>query len=76
MHDAEKALLFLAPLVLAKFAQQRQQAAPAPAATGTTGATGATGATDAAGAAPATPQADGDSALGKVIGAVEKIFHR
>ena len=70
MHNAEKALLFLAPLVLARFAQQRHQAAPAPTAPDTAGAAGT------ANAAPATPQADGDSALGKVMGAVEKIFHR
>ncbi len=71
MQDAEKALLFLAPIVIAKWSQQRQHAAPAsPAAPAAPPATGA------ADAAPATPQADGDSALGKVIGAVEKIFHR
>jgi uncharacterized protein YidB (DUF937 family) len=75
MHNAEKALLFLAPLVLAKFAQQRQQAAPA----GPTPAAqppAAPNAAGTAGAAPATPQADGDSVVDKVMGAVEKIFHR
>jgi uncharacterized protein YidB (DUF937 family) len=69
MQDAEKALLFLAPIVLARFSQQRQQPAPAPT---TTNAAGAAAAPSPVGA----PPAESDSALGKVIGAVEKIFHR
>jgi hypothetical protein len=67
LHQAEKALLFLAPLVLAKFMNQRQ-----PAAAGA-------GAAPAGGAGqPAAPQAadDQSSGLGRVVDAVEKIFHR
>ena len=65
LHTAEKALLFLAPIVLAKL-QQRQAGAPAP----------STQAAQPQSAEPAQPQADGDSALGRVIGEVEKIFHK
>ena len=67
LHQAEKALLFLAPLVLAKLMNQRQPAA----AGATTAPTGAAG-------QPAAPQApDGQpSGLGGVLDAVEKIFHR
>jgi hypothetical protein len=66
LHQAEKALMFLAPLVLAKFMNQRQ-----PAATGApTAPAGGVG-------QPAAPQAsDQSSGLGKVVDAVEKIFHR
>jgi hypothetical protein len=66
LHQAEKALLFLAPLVLAKFMNQRQ---PAAAGAGTAPA--------AAGqpAAPQPPEGQG-SGLGNVLDAVEKMFHR
>jgi hypothetical protein len=65
LHQAEKALMFLAPLVLAKFMNQRQPAAGAPAAP--TGGVGQ----------PAAPQtSDESSGLGRVVDAVEKIFHR
>jgi hypothetical protein len=65
LHQAEKALLFLAPLVLAKLMNQRQ---PAAAGAGTA----------PAGGQPAAPQAadDQSSGLGRVVDAVEKIFHR
>ena len=69
MHTAEKALLFLAPLVLARFTQQHQQAAPASPASANPNVTGA-------GAAPPPAAAEHESALGKVMGAVDKIFHR
>lgn len=68
LQDAEKALLFLAPIVLAKLQQQRGAAAPV---------TPSTQQTQPPGTEPTQPQADGDSGgLGGVIGAVEKIFHR
>ena len=65
LRQAEKALLFLAPLVLAKLMSQRQ---PAGAPTATGGAAGQ----------PAAPQgSDGQpSGLGTVLDAVEKMFHR
>jgi len=67
LHQAEKALLFLAPLVIAKLMNQRQPAAAgaAPAAAG------------AAGQSAEPPVSDGQpSGLGSVLGAVEKMFHR
>lgn len=67
LHQAEKALLFLAPLVLAKLMNQRQ-----PAAAGA-------GAGPAAGAGqPPVPQASEEqsSGLGKIVNAVEKMLHR
>jgi hypothetical protein len=63
LHTAEKALLFLAPIVLAKL--QQQQAGTAPSAPA-----------QPQGTQPAQPQADGDSALGRVIGEVGKIFNK
>ena len=70
LQDAEKALLFLAPIVLAKLQQQRQGGATAP-------ATPTAQQTQPPGTEPTQPQADGDSGgLGGVIGAVEKIFRR
>jgi hypothetical protein len=82
IHQAEKALLFLAPIVMAQLARKRQEAgvasapgagsapsAPAP-------ATAQSGAAPAQGqAAPQEPAAQ-ESALGSVLGAVERIFHR
>ena len=67
IHQAEKALLFLAPIVMAKLMNQRQPAA-AGAATSSPGGTGQ----------PAAAQAPAEqpSGLASVIGAVEKIFHR
>jgi hypothetical protein len=66
LHQAEKALLFLAPLVLAKLMNQRQ-----PAAAGS-------GVAPAGGAGQPAPQASEEqsSGLGRVVDAVEKIFHR
>ena|SRR5690348_17277899 len=67
LHQAEKALMFLAPLVLAKFMNQRQ---PAAAGAGTAPA-------GSAGPQVAPPASDQPSSgLGKVVDAVEKIFHR
>jgi hypothetical protein len=64
LHTAEKALLFLAPIVLAKL-QQAQGGAAAP-----------TTQPAQPQAAPTQPQADGDSGLGRIIGEVGKIFNR
>ena len=64
LHTAEKALLFLAPIVLARLQQQRA------------GATPSAPETQAQGTPPTQPQADGDSGLGRVIGEVEKIFKK
>ena len=67
LHTAEKALMFLAPIILAKLQQQHiGAAASAP----------STPQTQGQGTPPAQPQADGDSALGRVMGEVEKIFHK
>jgi len=65
LHQAEKALLFLAPLVLAKLMNQRQ-----PATAGAAASAGGAG-------QPAAPQApEEQSGLGRVVDAAEKIFHR
>jgi hypothetical protein len=61
IHQAEKALLFLAPIVMAKFMNRQPAAAPA-------GAPGQP-------ATPQAPDAQ-SSGLGSVLGAVEKMFHR
>jgi hypothetical protein len=77
LHTAEKALLFLAPIVMAQLARKRQEggipatpgtapAAPAPAQSGVAQAQGQ-GATQ--------EPAEKESALGSVLGAVERIFH-
>lgn len=77
IHQAEKALLFLAPIVMAQLARKRQEggipaapgpapAAPAPAQSGVAPAQGQ-GATEE----PAAKE----STLGSVLGAVERIFH-
>jgi hypothetical protein len=58
--------MFLAPLVLAKFMNQRQ---PAAAAAPTAPAGGA-------GQPAAPPASEESSGLGRVVDAVEKIFHR
>jgi len=84
IHQAEKALLFLAPIVMARLAQQRQAggaAAPAPSAPATPAAPGAPAATPRDQAAPkgqAPPQepAGKRSGLGGVLDAVEEIFHK
>jgi hypothetical protein len=65
LHTAEKALMFLAPIILAKLQQQHA---------GATASVPSTPQTQGQGTQPAQPQADGDSALGRVIGEVEKIF--
>jgi hypothetical protein len=64
LHTAEKALLFLAPIVLAKLQQQQAGAPPS------------AQPTQPQAAQPPQPQADGDSALGRVIGEVGKIFNK
>jgi hypothetical protein len=70
MHQAEKALLFLAPIVMARLMNQRQSGGAAPAA-------------PAAPASPASPAGTAQPApelehsrLGGVLGAVERIFHK
>jgi|SRR5689334_877298 len=67
LHQAEKALMFLAPLVLAKLMTQRQPTA-AGAGAAPAGSTGQA-------AAPPT-STEPSSGLGQVVDAVEKIFHR
>jgi hypothetical protein len=77
IHQAEKALLFLAPIVMAQLARKRQEGG-IPAAPGTAPAAPAP---PQSGAAPAQVQgateepAAKESALGSVLGAVERIFH-
>jgi hypothetical protein len=67
MHQAEKALLFLAPLVMARLMNQGQSGGTAPAAP-------ASPASPTGTAQPAPePQQSG---LGGVLGAVERIFHK
>jgi len=73
IHTAEKALLFLAPIVMAKLMNQRQPAA-AGAATSSPGGTGQPAATGQAAADQGS--AEQPSGLASVIGAVEKMFHR
>ena len=61
IHQAEKALLFLAPIVMAQLAKKRQQAgAPA----------------TPAGSTPAAQPNTQPGGLGGVIDAVERIFHK
>ena len=60
LHQAEKALLFLAPIVMARYMNQRQSGGTAPASPGT--------------AQPAAEAEH--SGLGGVLGAVERIFHK
>ncbi|HKT59933.1 MAG TPA: DUF937 domain-containing protein [Gemmatimonadales bacterium] len=67
IHQAEKVLLFLAPIVMAKFLNQRQPAAAGAPAT----SQGSAG--QPAGSPPPGGQ---QSELGGVLGAVEKMFHR
>jgi hypothetical protein len=63
LHQAEKVLMFLAPLVLAKFMNQRQA--------------GAGAAAPPAAGPPAVPQdSEKPSGLGGVLDAVEKMLHR
>jgi hypothetical protein len=63
MHQAEKALLFLAPIVMASLARKRQQDAVPPAAPG-------------AAPQPDQPQESAQQGLGGVLGAVERIFRK
>ncbi len=73
VHQAEKALLFLAPIVMAQLAKKRQQAG------GTVPAGTATSTPTAGPAAGATPTAEPDTkpgGLSGVIDAVERIFHK
>jgi hypothetical protein len=67
MHQAEKALLFLAPIVMARLMNQRQSGGAAPAAPATPASP-----TGTAQPAPEPHQ----SGLGGVLGAVERIFHK
>jgi hypothetical protein len=76
IHQAEKALLFLAPIVMAQLARKRQEggaaaapSGPAPSTTAQSGPAPAQGQV-----APQAPAAK-ESALGSVLGAVERIFH-
>jgi hypothetical protein len=79
IHQAEKALLFLAPIVMAQLARKRQEggvaAAPSAAPSAPAPATAQPGV--APSQAQATPQepAEKESALSSVLGAVERIFH-
>jgi hypothetical protein len=69
IHTAEKALLFLAPIVMARLQQQRQAGAAAPATPTTAGTTPVQG-------QPAAPVEGEQSGLGSVLGAVERMFHK
>lgn len=71
IHQAEKALLFLAPIVMARLAQKRQAAgAAAPGVAPTAGPTGGSTAT------PESQAPAQQGGLGGVIDAVERIFHK
>jgi len=77
IHQAEKALLFLAPIVMAQLARKRQEGG-IPAAPGTAPAAPAppqSGAAPAQGQGATEEPAAKESALGSVLGAVERIFH-
>jgi hypothetical protein len=83
IHQAEKALLFLAPIVMAQLAGKRQESgAAAPAAPAASPAATSPGA-GAGAAAPQQGQAGPEGqtktesgGLGGVLGAVERIFHK
>ena len=68
IHQAEKALLFLAPIVMAQLARKRQEGAVAPTAPGAAPQQGQPVPQE-----QAQPQA---SRPGGVLGAVERIFHK
>jgi len=75
IHQAEKALLFLAPIVMAQL-QRKQQEAGAGAAPAAPSASAATAGAPSQGQ-PSGPQAaEPQSGLGGVIDAVEKMLHR
>jgi hypothetical protein len=74
IHQAEKALLFLAPIVMAQL-QRRQQTAGAGTAAPASNAAAPTAAGAPPGQAP-QPAPQQESGLGGVLGAVEKMFHR
>jgi hypothetical protein len=81
IHQAEKALLFLAPIVMAQLARKRQEGGVASAPGAGSAPSAPAAATAQSGAAPAQGQAAPqepaakESALGSVLGAVERIFH-
>jgi len=75
IHQAEKALLFLAPIVMAQLARKRQEGGVAAAPSSAPASSAAAAAQP--GVAPVSPAApaEKESALGSVLGAVERIFH-
>ena len=79
IHQAEKALLFLAPIVLAQFARKRQEggvaAAPGAAPPASPAPPAQPGVAPAQGHASTQEPAGKESALGGVLDAVERIFH-
>jgi hypothetical protein len=79
IHQAEKALLFLAPIVMAQLARKRQEegvaAAPSAAPASSAAAAAQPGAAPAQGQVSPPEPAEKESALGSVLGAVERIFH-
>jgi hypothetical protein len=79
IHQAEKALLFLAPIVMAQLARKRQEegvaAAPSAAPASSAAAAAQPGVAPAQGQVSPPEPAEKESALGSVLGAVERIFH-
>jgi hypothetical protein len=73
IHQAEKALLFLAPIVMAQLQRKRQEAGAGAAPTGSAAA--APAAAPAQGQPSAPPASEPESGLGGVLGAVEKMLH-
>ena len=77
IHQAEKALLFLAPIVMAQLARKRQGAAAAAPSPAAANAPPPSGPSTSQGQPPSQEQAQaGRSGLGGVLDAVERIFHK
>jgi len=77
IHQAEKALLFLAPIVMAQLARKRQEGGipAAPGTPPTAPAPAQPGVAQAQNQGVTQEPAEKESALGGVLGAVERIFH-
>ena len=75
IHQAEKALLFLAPIVMAQLQRKRQAGSMGGAGAPASSAAVASNAAAPTGQPPQAAPAQ-DSGPGGVLGAVEKIFHR
>jgi hypothetical protein len=73
IHQAEKALLFLAPIVMAQLARKRQEGGVAPAQTPAPPAGNAVQQSDGQ---PEVPETAAQESPGGILGMVERIFHK